>query len=329
MNSDLPIALPIPPEEWDFRMIGENADLETVIEYEYLRSSYINQTIVAWHDGKFGDSFITKAPELAGILQAAGLLEIPENSPLDEFLRYSKEHGPKDFEQFEKLQDAALEQLKNVRWGFSIREVIRRVNDNLLGDQLSLVLVALKMEMPECLKTAKADKIALRFDGFPMAWIKLLKTEGVEYIRRRCCPLEPESPVLWEIENPSYPGETFELSPLCRRYEFGINWGHGVDDIVKAFRTWVIDKHVQSRPGHRSAVKWLKWLAAYRLNNQVEFTKLHHFLDQYKKEYPRVANYTFPDFQDQTSWSRAAGKAKKVLSGDFIAEIRKTFGHFA
>lgn len=43
----------LPTEEWDFRNLPEDTDLQTLIEYEYLRSSPLRPVIVKWHEGDF------------------------------------------------------------------------------------------------------------------------------------------------------------------------------------------------------------------------------------------------------------------------------------
>jgi len=37
-------------EEWDFRNLPDDTDLQTLIEYEYLRSSPLREAIVKWHE---------------------------------------------------------------------------------------------------------------------------------------------------------------------------------------------------------------------------------------------------------------------------------------
>ena len=62
-------------EEWDFRNLLKDTDLQTLIEYEYLRSSDLRQVIVDWHRQDFRETQYTNIFGSVKTQREAGFLE--------------------------------------------------------------------------------------------------------------------------------------------------------------------------------------------------------------------------------------------------------------
>ena len=74
-------------EEWDFRRVSREAHLQTVTEYEYLRSSKLRGVIEKWQLRLFDATRVAKDIFNVRILRLAKLISIRKDSPLDKYDR--------------------------------------------------------------------------------------------------------------------------------------------------------------------------------------------------------------------------------------------------
>ena len=251
-------------EEWDFRNLLKDTDLQTLIEYEYLRSSDLRQVIVDWHRQDFRETQYTNIFGSVKTQREAGFLEFEDDSPLGRLCQYYDDSESLTFEEAENLETEARAQKQRLpRPRLSISEAIGRLFERIKNRHaLEFALLQLGNELPPKIKEFNADKIALRFDRFPEPWVKIQKHDP-EYLSSRCASAPHESPAMWKIWDPAEARNIGE-NPFFRKDCFIIDASRSQSDIVKDFTSWLNEWHAGGHPGRRIAVGWLQKFSAYR-----------------------------------------------------------------
>ena len=190
MNSKLvDLQKPKPdPDEWDFRKLDKSTDLCTVIEYEYLRSSNLRQTIENWLDSDFWKTQFAKFPENGVLLKKIKLLDFPEGFPLDRLDHYRSDPNSLEVSQALQLETKALKQIAKLRRPkCTVREAIRKFSNRLENPMMfDSALCLMKFDLPYILQKNHAERIALKFDRFPEPWLSIQRSPGgLEYLRKR------------------------------------------------------------------------------------------------------------------------------------------------
>ena len=352
----------ISDEEWDFTGLSDGADLQTVIEYEYLRSSQLREKIIEWQSQSCADTEFARPPFFKiGLIRAAGLISISDQSPLgrlqieyENIARASASVAPGMRARHVSdvplsLLAEATEQMKSVQWSGTIGQAIQKLFKVRTAKQPALgriseadvynTLSLLERNLPAELKTAHAEKVALRFDRFPDAWIQMQRDEAQSKLSRRSAPGLPQAEPLWELPR-EHAHMWFEPSRRCaplgvRLHAFLINWREDRGQIIASFDRWVKKYHVQSRPGAPGEESWLKRLSAYRISTIGKGTYAETYqlisnrVNTIPSEAAQQARKVLPIFDDESSWHRAVSRVRKDIKGDFIAKIRKDFRCFA
>lgn len=317
----------LPPEEWDFRNLPERTDLQTVIEYEYLRSSPLRAVIEEWHSKPFADTSLATRTDSFRFLREAGVVSFPDRSPIGKLQMHMDHPELFDIEESIRLRELALLQVKKLKpSSLKVREVIQAIFIK-LQDRNVIDSLLLDLDLPDEIADKHADDIALRFDCFPRAWLDVCKTEGEEYLAKRTLRMPPTAPAMWEIvheEDTAMIG----LEPGCRVESFVIDWSRSAPDISAVFKAWLSARHPASAAGHRIAEGWLRKLAAYRLKCEAGYSYVEAIdLVQQQKKTKTGANFdALPTSGAKTNWSQAVNDVKRLLDGDFIAAIRCDFG---
>ncbi len=320
-----------PDEEWDFRFLPPKTDILTVIEYEFLRSSRLNQVIQDWHSRDFSQTnmatnFVVGS---AGLLREADLISFSDRSSLGRYCQALEDPESVGFEETDALLEKALRQRIKVR-RCTVRQAIGRIFEKVGHPAaVEMALLRLQKDLPLVLTNYHAEKIAMRFDAFPKPWIKMAAEESDEYIRKRCQEFVcPDAPVVLEVVHEIHSTGTVGVEPLHRQHSFVIDWSRTPKEICSAFHTWVNQGHPAGRAGARVAEGWLRKLAAYRITSLggLTYENAIESLREYRDKRPGGRWDILPHSRAETNWSRAIGDVERLLSEDFIGEIRLDFG---
>ena len=325
---------PLAVEEWDFRNLPKDTDLQILIEYEYLRSSPLREVIVNWHQQNFHETQFANSLHFSRIQREAGLLKFAAKSPLGRLWKYYDTPNSLSVEAAIELEHEAMDQMEGLpRRPLSIAEAIGKLFKSIRDRRaLDSALCQLRGDLPAEITRLHADGIALRFDWFPEPWI-LIHERNPEYIRARCAPVPPpegEDSAMWEVVHEIHSTAVLGIEPLCKYHSFVIDWGRAPAEISKAFNLWVNGSHPASRPGKRIEEGWLQKLSAYRLDRiaNLTFSEAMKVLKRRRSEMPGAALRALPEQQTKENWSKAVNEVEEYLSGDFIARIRWDFGQF-
>jgi hypothetical protein len=319
----------LPPEEWDFRKLPEDTDLQTLIEYEYVRSSHLRQVIVDWHQQDFRETQYTNIFGSPRIQREAGFLKFDDDSPLGRICKYHDDPNSLSVEEALELDAAAMKQMKRLsRPHLSISEAIGRLFERIKNLRaLEFALLQLGEELPPEIKEFHAERIALRFERFPEPWVRIQKHDP-KYLQCRCASAPFETPAMWEVRSTA---ETFITGedPFLRSDSFIIDASRSQPDILKSFTSWLNEWHAGGHAGRRIAVGWLQKLSAYRLARvwNLTFEEARKAIECLKNKEPGATLDALPTTpQSQRNWLRAVRWAKEELRGDFVSHIRWDFG---
>ncbi len=291
-----PIETLLDPDEWDFRDIDKKWELPYAVIYEYARSSKYRGALTEWFQqpcaARISRLVITQHPD---VLRACGF------------------RG-------------------NLPRGITVGELIEHIYNHAANEAVTRqALYLLCQDTPPVFHQQKLLCLALRFPQFPDPWVRVRRTNGVEYIQKRCFKWPSSYEPLVELgdetdphQDPLYAARANSRPANIQQHQFEIDWAANAPAIKKSFNKW-LSRHHPYGPGNRAVAEPLSWLGAYRIKALGKLSDAHA-CSALQNYFIRSEMHGFGPrqlYRNVNKWSDSAGKAELILSGCFAEDLAR------